>query len=87
MQVGKRSGTPPPISWQMSVCGTIGCMTAWVTIRLAAPFSVIGWLTCWAFSIMTFSVSASGSSTLMPPVWVWTKTLIPESWIAAHTGS
>ena len=43
---GKRSGTPPPISWQMSCCGTIGCMTAWVTIRLAAAFSVIGWLTC-----------------------------------------
>ena len=62
-------------------------MTAWVTMRFAAIFSVIGWLTCWAFSIMTFSVSASGSLTLMPPVWVWTNTLIPLPWIAAHTGS
>src|SRR5215510_3132619 len=84
---GKRSGTPPPISWQISVWGTTGCITAWVTMRLAAIFSVMGWLTCWAFSIMTRSVSASGSFTLMPPVWVWTNTLIPESWIAAHTGS
>ena len=27
-------------------------MTAWVTIRLAAIFSVMGWFTCWAFSSM-----------------------------------
>ena len=27
---GKRSGTPPPISWQMTCCGTIGWYTAWV---------------------------------------------------------
>ena len=56
-------------------------------IFASAIFSVIGWFTCSAFSSMIRSVSASGSSTLMPPVWVCTNTLMPLPWMAAQTGS
>ena len=56
-------------------------------IRLDADFSVIGWLTCAAVSITTFSVVDAGSLTFTPPVWVWMKTCMPLAWAAAHTGS
>ena len=60
---------------------------AWVTIRLDADFSVIGWLTWAADSMTTLSVTASGSLTFTPPVWVWMNTCTPLAWAAAHTGS
>ena len=62
-------------------------MTACVTIRLAAAFSVIGWLTCAAFSSTTLRVVASGSLTFTPPVWVWKNGWRPVAESAAHTGS
>src|SRR6516162_5683510 len=59
----------------------------WVIIRLDADFSVMGRLTCSAFSFTTFNVVASGSFTLTPPVWVWMKTCTPLACVADHTGS
>ena len=57
----------------MSCDGASVLYTAWVTMRLAAAFSVIGWFTWAAFSRTTLRVTASSSWTLTPPVWVWKK--------------
>src|ERR1700730_17092111 len=59
----------------------------WVIIRLAADFSVMGWLTCAADSMTTFNVVDAGSSTFTPPVWVCMNTCTPLACAAAHTGS
>src|SRR3974390_1786596 len=59
----------------------------WVTMRLDADFSVIGWLTWAAFSFTTFNVVASGSLNLTPPRWVWMKTCTLLACAADQTGS
>src|SRR5581483_2285137 len=59
----------------------------WVTMRLAADCSVMGWLTCAADSITTLSVVDVGSFTFTPPVWVWMNTCTPLDCAADHTGS
>ena len=56
-------------------------------MRFDAVFSVIGWLTCFAWSTMTFSVVDSGSFTFTPPVCVWMNTCTPLATAASHTGS